>query len=254
MRKFISILLVLVLFTTSLFASNPTSSPKLLVAAAASLTDVMEVLANAYEQDNPGTQVTVTYGSSGSLQKQIEQGAPIDVFMSASPKQVNALESENLLYPNSRTDLVVNELVLVTPKGENRIKTFSDLGSNKLSSLAIGEPTSVPAGKYASQTLDYLGLSKKVQKKLIYTKDVRQVLAYVSSNAVDAGLVYATDAMSTDDVQVVAIAPRSSHDIILYPAAVIKDSKVVAEAKTFIAWMGETKAQGIFAQFGFSKP
>lgn len=254
MKNLFSLLVIASLLVAPLLATTQKTSATILVGAASSLTDVMEELAHTYETGNPGLKLIVTYGSSGSLQKQIEQGAPIDVFISASPKQVDALESEGLLLEGSKKDLVINNLVLVTPFGNNTVKGFSTLASGEFSSLAIGEPNSVPAGKYADQTLSYLGLKTKVQKNLIYTKDVRQVLAYIASDAVDAGFVYSTDALSTGDVQVVAIAPRESHDPIIYPAAVIKDSRSITAALAFIAWLSGAKAQGIFTEFGFSSP
>lgn len=236
-----------------LLRSNPTSTPAdtvtLTVSAAASLQDVMKAIAADYRQQHPRTSLVYNFGSSGALQQQIEQGAPVDVFFSAAPKQMNALEQQNLLLPGTRQNLVGNRVVLLAPKNTD-IAGFQDLTNASVQRVAIGDPGSVPAGQYAQEVLTSLKLYSALKPKLVFARDVRQVLAYVETGNVDAGLVYATDAQSSR-VTVVATAPPSTHQPILYPVAVIKASKNAEAAQDFVRFLASDRAQAIFSQYGF---
>src|SRR4029077_20110555 len=148
------------------------------VSAALSLKDAVDELGHTYEQRHPDAKVIFNYGSSGTLQHQIEQGAPVDIFLSAAEKQMDALESAGLLMPGTRQDLVGNQLVLVVPTSSNILKDFSDLARPEVKIGALGEPGTVPAGMYARQALKHLGLLAAVEKKAVYAKDVRAVLTY----------------------------------------------------------------------------
>jgi molybdate transport system substrate-binding protein len=227
--------------------------PQLLVSAAASLSDAMAALQPLYTQQNPETQLVYNFGSSGSLQQQIEQGAPVDVFISAAPKQMDALEQKGLLFPGSRKNLLTNSMVLIVPKGQKTITRFQDLTNSAVRRIAIGEPESVPAGKYAKEVLTSLNLFDALQSKLIYAKDVRQVLNYVETGNVDAGIVYQTDAKISTKVDILATAPTASHSPIVYPIAVIKESKNPEIAKAFITFISDNTAKTAFEQFGFRR-
>lgn len=229
-----------------------TPKTEIVVAAAASLQDALSEAIEAYKADNPGQLVTSTFGSSGSLQKQIEQGAPIDLFIAAAIKQMDALQDEGLIDVATRKTLLLNEVVLVVPKAEKGIAGFADVGTSKVRQVALGEPSSVPAGQYAEQVFTSLGILDAVKAKAVYAKDVRQVLAYVEGGEVSAGVVYATDASISKGVKVVAVAPAGSHIPVVYPAAVVAKSPNAVQAREFLEWLSGPKAQAIFVKYGFT--
>ena len=235
--------------------SNTSASPEtaiaLTVSAAASMQDAMKAIQPIYEDAHPGITLIYNFSSSGSLQQQIEQGAPVDVFLSASPRQMNTLEEKGLLLEGSRRDLLKNSIVLVTPLDKNDVATFEDLDNDIVRNLSIGEPDSVPAGQYSKETLESLGLYESVQPKIVFAKDVRQVLSYVETGNVDAGLVYSTDAKVSDQVQIVATAPDDSHSPIAYPAAVIADSSNPEAAIAFVDFLSTDEAIALFTDYGF---
>lgn len=224
------------------------------VSAAISLKDALDELGRMYERAHPGAKITFNYGGSGTLQHQIEQGAPVDLFFSAARTQMDTLESEGLLVPGTRRDLVANTLVLIVSAASISVQGFPDLARPDVKIIALGEPATVPAGMYARQALAHLGLLAAIEKKFVYAKDVRAVLTYVATGNVDAGLVYLTDAQASPLVRVVARAPRDSHDPIVYPAAVIRNSKNIAAASAFLDFLGGHAARAVFEKYGFALP
>lgn len=213
------------------------------VSAAASLTDVMNEIGKDYEAEHPNVKVVFNYGSSGALQQAIENGGDADLFFSAAQKQMNALEKAGLLQ---------NEVVLIVPKeGGKDITSFDQLTSDTITHVALGEPKGVPVGQYSEEILTKLGILDAVKAKAVYGSDVRQVLAWVASGEADAGLVYATDAAISSDVRVVAKAPAGTHKDIIYPAAILKDSKHLDTAKDFLAFVSNDKNKERFAKYGF---
>lgn len=239
--------------SSNVTSDSQTKSSQIIVSAAASLSDVMAAIQPLYAQQNPDTQLVYNFGSSGSLQQQIEQGAPVDVFISAAPKQMDALEQTGLLLQGTQKNLLTNSMVLIVPKGQTRISSFEDLTNNEIQRIAIGEPESVPAGKYAKEVLTSLNIFETLQSSIIYAKDVRQVLNYVETGNVDAGIVYQTDAKISTKVDTVATAPTASHSPIVYPIAVIKDSKNPETAKAFVTFVSGDPAKAIFERFGFGR-
>lgn len=227
----------------------------LTVSAAISLKDALDEIEALYAAEHPGAAVIhFNVGGSGTLQRQIEQGAPVDVFISASPKEMDALESKGLLLAGTRRNLVRNSVVLIVPGGSSGISNFQDLTKPAVKVIAIGEPQTVPAGEYAKEVLSHIGIYDRVKPKLVLAKDVRQVLTYVETSNADAGIVYATDARGSKKVTVVAIAREDSHSPVIYPAAVIKASKNPEAAKTFLDFLGGSKALPVFQKYGFVPP
>lgn len=223
------------------------------LSVAASLTDAMEEIARLYKDEAPHVTMEFNFGSSGALQQQIEQGAPTDIFMSAASKQMNELEEKDLLLEGTRFDLLQNELVLVVFKGFSGIAEFADLSKEGIELVAIGDPESVPAGKYAQEAFTNLGIWDGLESgnKLMLAKDVREVLAFVENEAVQAGAVYRTDAMISDKVEVAAVAPEGSHAPVIYPVAVIKDSAHPEEAKSLMDYLAGDAAKAVFEKYGF---
>jgi len=224
----------------------------LTISAAISLQNTLQDIVRVYHAENPNVAVHFNLGASGTLQRQIEQGAPVDLFISASPAEMNALESKNLILPGSRKDLVTNSVVLIGPKGGADIRHFQDLAEPAVKIIAIGNPQSVPAGKYAQEILVHFGLWDKLKPKFVFAADVRQVLAYVETGNADAGIVYETDALISSGVTVVATAPPGSHSPVIYPVAVIAGSRNVAAAKVLESFLLGPKSAAVFRKYGFA--
>ena len=245
-------LVLFVLMSILLFGCNQEDKKheEILVGAAASLKPVMEELQIMYKEDRPEVTVTFTFASSGSLEQQIREGAPIDVFFSAGLKQMDALIKDNFILTNTKVELLENEIVLIVPKDSNlEISSFEDL--QKVPVIALGDPESVPVGQYAKEILEGLGTWDEISKSATFGKDVTEVLTWVSSGNADAGVVYATDAALTSEVEVVARAPEGSHSKAIYPAAVVKESKEEAAAEDFIQFLATEKAKEVFIRYGF---
>jgi molybdate transport system substrate-binding protein len=176
----------------------------------------------------------------------------VDVFFSAAEKQMDELAAQELIATDTRRDLVGNALVLIAPAQSTALHSFQDLSNAAVKTIALGETSTVPAGMYARQTLEHLGLFASVEKKIVYAKDVRAVLTYVETGNADAGLVYQTDANTSTKVRVIAVAPADSHDPILYPAAVLRDAKDKAAARAFVEFLQGPDARAVFQKYGFT--
>jgi molybdate transport system substrate-binding protein len=225
---------------------------EIFISAAASLTDVMNELTLMYNKTNPNVKITYSFGSSGALQSQIEEGAPADIFMSAAQKQMNELDKKELILKESRKNLLINKVVLITAK-ENPagLKDFKDVTADKIKLIALGEPKGVPVGQYSEEIFGFLGILDAVKAKAIYGSDVRQVLTWVESGEAACGVVYATDAATTEKVKVVAEAPAGSHKPVIYPIAILKSSKNVPSAQGFVDFLATKEAAVVFEKYGF---
>jgi len=221
------------------------------VSAAISLKDSLDEIGRMYEQERPGVTISFNYGGSGTLQRQIEQGAPVDIFLSAAEKQMDELQAKGLVEADSRRNIVRNQLVLIAPASQMAVHGFQDLSRPEVKIIALGEPATVPAGMYARQTLEHLGLLGAVEKKTVFAKDVRAVLTYVETGNADAGMVYQTDAQDSAKVRIVSVAPADSHDPIVYPAAILKGTKNSSGATSFLSFLSSSHAGDIFRKHGF---
>ncbi|ANC78349.1 molybdate ABC transporter substrate-binding protein [Fictibacillus phosphorivorans] len=267
MRRNFVILLLLCLFVTLLSACSKNETSKLAdnsdnasnkenveltISAAASLQDVLNKLATQYENEHPNISITYNFGGSGALQQQISNGAPVDLFFSAAEDKFDLLVEEGFIEKNKGTDLVGNELVLVVGKDQaQNIRAFEDLP--KIKKMAIGTPETVPAGKYAVETLERSNLLKEVEQQIVYAKDVRQVLTYVETGNVDAGIVYKTDAMISSKVKIAAVAKYNTHSPIIYPVGIIKGTSHKKEAEKFYNYLQKEESLKTFEKFGFHK-
>jgi molybdate transport system substrate-binding protein len=224
------------------------------VSAAASLREAFQEIGRLHET-RAHVRTNFNFGASGALQKQIESGAPVDVFASAGGAQMDALAAQSLIAPETRRDFARNSLVLIMPADSSlSLKSFTDLSDAKVTKIAIGNSKTVPAGQYAEQSLTRLGLWQRLQPLLILAEDVRQVLDYVARGEVDAGIVYASDARAAGEkVRTVATAPPDSHDPILYPAAVVRASAHPEAARAFIETIVSDEGQRILEKYGFER-
>ncbi len=259
MKRIISIMLAALVLAASFSACGKEKSKnekkELMILAAASLTDVCGKLKEDFEKNNKDITLTFSFGASGALQAQIEEGAGADVFMSASLKQMTALDEKNLLLKDSVKELLENKIVLIVSKGnEKDIKSFDDLKGDKVSMVALGEPDSVPVGQYAEEILTNLGILEEVKKKANYGSDVRQVLTWVENGDVSCGVVYATDAFTTDKAEIVSYAPEGSCKRVIYPVGIVEASKNKDAAKKFVEYLSSDAAMRFFEEYGFIKP
>ena len=223
------------------------------VLAAASLTDVMRDLELGYEADHPGIDLVFSFASSGALQTQIEEGAPADVFISAASKQMDALNDEGLMDSASIRDLLLNRVVLIVPNGsELGLTSFGDVINEGVNIIALGDVESVPAGKYAQQVFESLGIWDEVEVRANFGTDVRTVLTWVEMGEADCGVVYATDAYTSDQVTIAAEAPEGSCDRVVYPAGIVAGSSVSAEAEEFLQYLESADAAAVFESYGFT--
>jgi molybdate transport system substrate-binding protein len=241
----------LVALAASICAEHGLAQTSLSISAAASLKDALADVETAYAKSQAHLEFSNNFGSSGTLAMQIDQGAPADVFVSAAARPMDDLEARGLIVAGTRRNLLRNSLVLIVPL-DSGLHDFQGLTGSSVRTIALGDPASVPAGQYGRQTLASLHLLDKVNAKLVLAKDVRQVLTYVETGNADAGLVYATDAQISSKVRVVATAPDSSHDPIVYPVAAIKGSRNEQAARRFVDYLRGAAAKAIFVKHGFT--
>jgi molybdate transport system substrate-binding protein len=227
------------------------ANANLLVSAAASLKDALEEVKPLYRQTKSNVNVAYNFGASGPLQQQIENGAPADIFVSAAQKQMDALESKNLILKDTRRNLLTNRLVLIVPKTSSSITDFTQLTGSNIKKIVIGEPKSVPVGQYAEEVFTNLGILEQIRPKLVLGNNVRQVLAAVESGNADAGVVYTTDAKTSNQVKVVATVAENLHSKIVYPVAVLKTSKNASAAREYVDFLSNNQAKTVFEKYGF---
>jgi molybdate transport system substrate-binding protein len=228
-------------------------SGSVMVAAAASLEySFVEELIPMFQKKYPNITVEGTYDSSGKLQTQIEEGMPADVFVSAAMKQMNALTESDLVEKGSVVELLENKIVLIVPEGSaSEIKSFEDI--NKVGTIALGDPESVPVGQYAQEALTSLGLWDEIQSKVSFGTNVTEVLNWVAEGSAEVGIVYATDAATTDKVKVIAEAPEGSLEKkVIYPMGIVKASENKEAAKLFEDFLESDEALAVFEEYGFT--
>ena len=236
--------------------SSPLSAgaAELTVSAAASLTNAFTEMTEAFEKKHSGVTVTTNFAASNPLLRQIEEGAPVDVFASADQATMNKARDKKLIAESTRVNFALNDLVLITPADSTLgLAGPNDLSGDKVQKIAVGNPESVPAGRYAKAALTASGLWESLAPKYIMGESVRQTLDYVSRGEVDAGIVYGTDAKQAGDKVTVA-AVLSGHEPVLYPIAVIKDARAAKEAQAFIDFVLSDEGAAILAKYGFNKP
>ena len=227
---------------------------ELTVSAAASLTNAFPEIGQRFEQQHPGTKVIFNFAASGPLFQQIAQGAPVDVFASADQKTMNQAQEKGLIVPASRKNFVSNTLVLIVPQDSKLALTGpKDLFNAAVKRVAVGNPVSVPAGRYTEKALSQAGLWQALQPKLIMGESVRQVLDYVSRGEVDAGFVYATDAAIVQG-KVKTVAQVQGHQPIVYPVALVAASRKQALAQEFLNFLFAPESAAILSKYGFGKP
>ncbi len=239
------------------FAVN-TAAAEITVSAAASLTNAFKDIGQAYEAKYPGGKVLFNFGASGALLQQIAKGAPVDIFASADQETMGQAQQQGLIQEKSRVNFVHNSLVMIVPADSKlNLKSLNDLAQAGVQRIAIGNPASVPVGRYTRQALEAAKLWPMAQEKMISATNVRQALDYVARGEVEAGFVYATDAaLVKDKVRVAFAVPLDK--VISYPLALTqnnaKTSAHAEEAQRFVSYIHSAEAQAILGKYGFLKP
>ena len=207
-------------------------------------------------ESRQGTKCIFNFGASGDLAKQIIGGAPVDVFASAAQKDMDDVDKQGLIVTATRADFAANSVVLIVPAGpagaKTSLRSFEGLSAAAIKKIAVGNPKTVPAGRYAEEVFNSFRILASIKDKLIYAENVRQVLDYVARGEVDAGVVYATDAaVRSKEVTIIAAAPEASHKPVVYPIAVVKGTKSEADAKAFISLVLSPEGKEILQKYGF---
>lgn len=243
--------LAVCLFALLLSVNAPAA--QVMVFAAASLTDSLKEIAADYQKSS-GDEIVFNFAASGVLARQIEAGAPADIFLSADESQMDNVATNGLIVPETRQVLLGNSLVIVTPQDNTTIHAPSDLTNAVVHRLALGETKTVPAGTYAQSYLAKAGLWSAVEPKVVACENVRAVLAVVESGNAEAGIVYKTDAAISKHVRVAYEMNAAGAPKIVYPLALLKSAPQPDAAKKFIAYLTSENAAKVFQQFGFTVP
>lgn len=224
------------------------------VSAASSLTNAFKALAQAYEARHPDAKVLLNFGASGALLQQIVKGAPVDVLAAADQDTMAQAQQQGVVAPQAARNFARNQLVLIVPTaGQIPLHTLLDLNAPAVRKIAVGQPASVPVGRYTQRALVASQQWSGLQPKMIFTQNVRQSLDYVARGEVDAGFVYATDALiMKDKVSVAFTVPLDT--TVSYPIAPITGGLHLPEAQRFIGFVLSTEGQGILARYGFVQP
>lgn len=233
-----------------ILATAPLHAAQVTVFAAASLTDALKQIAVGYEKSS-GDHIVFNFAASGVLARQIEAGAPADIFFSADEAQMDRVATKALLAPDSRRDLLGNTLVLVTTPDSVAIHSPTDLTNAAVHRIALGDPKIVPAGTYAESYLEKIGCWPVIEPKIVPCENVRAVLAVVESGNADAGFIYKSDAAISKKVKVAYEVPLADGPKIVYPAALVKGSSQPDAAAKFLAYLASENSSKIFRQFGF---
>jgi len=244
--------LVSALALTFTLSGCGSDKPEVTVFAAASLADVLQPLGERFEAEQ-GIDVRFSFGGSWMLSQQITRGAPADLFLAAGPAPMDALGDDGFLASASRSDLLSNILVIVGVEPRDAVVfTPADLLGGDVSRIALGDPSLAPAGSYAREALQGMGLWDDIQGKLVYGLNVRTALQYVTSGNADIAIVYATDAASDDGLRTLWAFPPESHSPIRYPVAMLSEAENPDEAASFLAFLLSEEASAVFTEYGFT--
>lgn len=239
-----------------LVTASAASAQPVTVSAAISMKDAVTELGRTFAASRPGVTLVFNWGSSGELQKQIEAGAPIDLFISAATLQMDELEKRKLIVPSTRRAFARNLLSVIKP-ADSRVDVVkpADLADARVTRIVVGNPRTVPAGQYAEECLRALGLWERLQPKLIFAENVRQALDYVARGEVDAGFVYTTDVATRGQTVKEAFRPaEDTYRPVVYPAAVVAGARQPALAQAFIDLLVGREGQALLGRHGFRPP
>src|SRR5262245_44192445 len=252
--RFVKALVVAV--AAIILVADGASAQEVTLSVAISLKEVTEDLGRSFMASHPGVTLRYNFGASGDLQKQIEAGAPVDVFLSAAQRQMDDLEKQNLIVAATRRAFARNVIVAIKPADSKLdLSKPADRRVVAVTRIAIVHPKTVPSGQYAEESLRALGLWDRLQPKLVFAENVRQVLEYVTRGEVEAAFVYTTDAATrAQGVKEAFRAPEDSYRPVVYPGAVVAVSKQPALAQAFLDLLASPQGRGVLGRFGFPPP
>jgi molybdate transport system substrate-binding protein len=246
-RTFARLLAVILAFVST----RELKSAEVMIFAAASLTESLREIGADYQKQVHDS-ILFNFGGSSTLARQIEQGAPADIFFSADQAQMDRLESKGFIVPDSRRALLSNVLVIVVASEQGaKIGSAKDLARSEIRRIALGDPRAVPIGVYARRYLEKAGLWQAVAPKLVPTENVRGALAAVESGNADASIVYRTDALTSKKVAIACVIPASESPEIRYPVCLVKGTKDSSGSRKFLSYLGSADAWKIFEKYGF---
>ncbi|WP_097027539.1 molybdate ABC transporter substrate-binding protein [Clostridium peptidivorans] len=258
MKKYI---LICVLFISCFFmfvgcndSSTKENEKSLVISAASSLTDPLNEIKTNFEKEN-NIKININYAGSGTLRKQIEEGAPVDIYFSADKDNYEKLLKSNTIDKSLEGYTIKNEIVLIINKNfknHGDIKSIEDLRKIKLDKLSIGTPETVPAGKYGLEALNYYNIFDNLKDDIVYGKTVKDVLNYVLTGNVDGGIVFKTDALGKEDKISIINIPSQSHSEIVYKCGILTNSKSKENAQKFLHYLNEESSKKIFEKYGFN--
>jgi molybdate transport system substrate-binding protein len=247
--KKILLLMAALLLLAACGKTSAGSSNELLISSASSLTDVMLAAEKEFRKTHPEVELNFNFGSSGKLRNQIQQGAPVDLFLSASAKDMEILQQEGLIQKQSIRNFAENRLVLASARALPESDPEKML-KNSGQTIAVGEPESVPVGSYTKEALNRMGLWDSLEGHLIFAKDARQVLSYVESGNAEMGIVYSSDAGLSSSIETVIDLPQDGMEII-YPAGIMDGTKNEKAAEAFLAFLTSAEGQKMLEAYGF---
>lgn len=250
MRKIKQLFFIILLILLMAGCSSKENKKEINISAAASLKEVMFDIKEKYDKNNKDIKLVINYGSSGALKQQIEQGAPCDVFISAGEEQIDELDKEGLLHSDTIEEFTKNKLVLVSHKNSD-LNNIESLVDSKYKNIAIGNIETVPAGKYANEVLESTKLKDKIKDKLVFGKDVKEVLSWVISDNADAGFVYLSDTVNQENLKIVENINAKYHSPIIYPVAITKSSKNYNESKSLEKYLLSDEVKEILSKYGY---
>jgi molybdate transport system substrate-binding protein len=254
MRRLVPVVVAVVVV---LLAAAPLAqAQEVTLSVAISMKEAVEELGKTFMASRPGVTLRYNFGSSGELQKQIEAGAPVDLFISAATRQMDELEQKKLIVSATRRVFARNVLTVIKP-ADSRIDIVkpADLLEARVTKIVVGNPKTVPAGQYAEESLKALGLLVKLQPKLVFSENVRQALDYVARGEVDAGFVYTTDAATRGQQVKEAFRPaEDTYRPVLYPAAVVTEAKQAMLAQAYLDLLLSREGQAMLTRLGFQPP
>ncbi|WP_186431047.1 molybdate ABC transporter substrate-binding protein [Clostridium sp. BSD9I1] len=235
-------------------SSTKETDKSLVMSAASSLMEPLNEIKNNFEKEN-NIKININYAASGTLRKQIEEGAPVDIYFSADKDNYDKLLKSNIIDKTLGEYTIKNEIVLIINKGFKNyrdIKSIEDLHKTKLDKLSIGTPETVPAGKYGLETLNYYNIFENLKGTIVYGRTVKDVLNYVLTQNVDAGIVFKTDTLGKEDKISIINIPPQSHSEIVYKCGILTNSKSKENAQKFLHYLNEESSKKIFERYGFN--
>lgn len=230
----------------------PAEKTEIIISAAASLTDVGEELKAKFNELNPEITVTYNFGSSGKLSQQIQQGAPADIFMSASKKDMDFLSENKLIDEDSRFDFASNKIVVITEKSkELEMNSLEEIATIEANNIVIGDIEATPLGRYGKEALENVGVWEAIESKMVFASTVNQVLTHVEEGNGELGIAFNTDALRAENVKIIHDVDPSLHSPVIYPAAAISSSKNLEAAKLYLDFVASEDGKKILEAHGF---